>query len=49
MSTITYDPCLLIINRDVDAFKLVSMQTNNTLMLRTAAFSSLKEKKLEEA
>jgi hypothetical protein len=49
MSTLTYDPCLLITNRDVDAFRLVSMQTNNTLILRTAAFSSLKEKKLKEA
>jgi hypothetical protein len=49
MSTLTYNPCLLVTNRDEDAFRLVSMQTNNTLMLRTAAFSSLEEKKLEEA
>jgi hypothetical protein len=49
MSTLTYDPCLLITNRDADAFGLVSMQTNDTLMLRTAAFLSLEEKKLEEA
>jgi hypothetical protein len=49
MSTLTYDSCLLIINRNADAFGLVGMQTNNTLMLRTAEFSSLKEKKLEEA
>jgi hypothetical protein len=41
MSTLTYDPCFLITNRDADAFRLVSMQTNNTLMLRTAAFLSL--------
>jgi hypothetical protein len=49
ISTLTYDPCLLITNGDADAFRLVSMQTDDTLMLRTAAFSSLKEKKLEEA
>jgi hypothetical protein len=49
MSTSTYDPCLLVTNRDADAFRLVSMQTNDTLMLRTATFSSLEEKKLEEA
>jgi hypothetical protein len=49
MSTLTYNPCLLITNRDADAFRLVSIQTNNTLMLRTAGFLSLKEKKLKEA
>jgi hypothetical protein len=49
MSILTYDPCLLITNRDADAFRLISIQTNNTLMLRTAAFLLLKEKKLKEA
>jgi hypothetical protein len=49
MSTLTYNPCLLITNRDADAFRLISIQTNNTLMLRTAKFLSLKEKKLKEA
>jgi hypothetical protein len=49
MSTLTYDPCLLVTNRDADAFRLVNMQTVNTLMLRTAAFLSLKEKKRKEA
>jgi hypothetical protein len=49
MSTLTYNPCLLVTNRNVDAFGLVGMQTDNTLMLRTAAFLSLEEKKLEEA
>jgi hypothetical protein len=48
MSTLTYNPCLLITNGDADAFRL-SMQTDDTLMLRTAAFLSLEEKKLEEA
>jgi hypothetical protein len=49
MSTLTYDPCLLVTDGDADAFGLVGMQTDDTLMLRTAAFSSLEEKKLEEA
>jgi hypothetical protein len=49
MSTLTYNPCLLITNRNADAFRLISMQTNNTLMLRITKFSSLKEKKLKEA
>ncbi|KAF2022826.1 hypothetical protein EK21DRAFT_105605 [Setomelanomma holmii] len=34
---------------DADAFSIVSMQTDDTLMLRTAAFASLKEKKLKKA
>ncbi|KAF1937548.1 hypothetical protein EJ02DRAFT_426510 [Clathrospora elynae] len=53
MSTSTYDPCLLITNADADAdadsFGLVGMQTDDTLMLGTATFSSLEEKKLEKA
>ena len=49
MSTLTYDPCLLLTNGDADAFRLVGMQTDDTLMLRTAAFLSLKERKLKEA
>jgi hypothetical protein len=49
MSTLTYDSCLLVTNRDADAFRLISVQTNDTLMLRTATFLSLKEKKLKEA
>ncbi|KAF1934527.1 hypothetical protein EJ02DRAFT_461112, partial [Clathrospora elynae] len=53
MSTSTYDPCLLVTNAnadaDADSFGLVGMQTDNTLMLGTATFSSLEEKKLEIA
>jgi hypothetical protein len=49
MSTLTYNPCLLITNRDADAFRLISIQTNNILILRIAKFLSLKEKKLKEA
>ncbi|KAF2749253.1 hypothetical protein M011DRAFT_465695 [Sporormia fimetaria CBS 119925] len=49
MSTSTYDPCLLITNEDQNAFGIVGMQTDDTLMLVTDAFSSLEEKKLEKA
>ena len=49
MSISTYDPCLLVTNGDADAFGLVGMQTDDTLILKTAVFSSLKERKLKEA
>jgi hypothetical protein len=49
MSTLTYNPCLLVTNRNAHAFRLISIQTNNTLMLSTAEFLSLKEKKLKKA
>ena len=48
MSTLTYDPYLLVINGKVDAFGLVGMQTDDTLILRAAIFLSLEEKKLKE-
>jgi hypothetical protein len=49
MSTLTYDPCLLVTNSDTDVFGIVSMQTDDTLMLGTAAFLSLEEKKIQKA
>ena len=49
MSILTYNPYLLITNRDANAFRLISIQTNNTLILGTAVFLLLKEKKLKEA
>ncbi|KAF7565969.1 hypothetical protein PtrM4_054030 [Pyrenophora tritici-repentis] len=50
MSTSTYDPCLLITNSDdADIFGIVGMQTDDTLMLGTPAFSSLEEKKIQKA
>jgi hypothetical protein len=49
MSTSTYDPCLLITNVDTDVFGIVGMQTDDTLMLGTATFSSLEEKKIQKA
>ncbi|KAK1918638.1 hypothetical protein P3342_001687 [Pyrenophora teres f. teres] len=44
MATSTYDPCLLITNGNADVFGIVGMQTDDTIMLGTPAFSSLKEK-----
>ncbi|KAK1914279.1 hypothetical protein P3342_007525 [Pyrenophora teres f. teres] len=44
MATSTYDPCLLITNGDADVFGIVGMQTDDTIMLGTPAFSSLEEK-----
>jgi hypothetical protein len=49
MSTLTYNPYLLETNEDADVFRLISIQTNNTLILRTAVFLSLKEKRLKKA
>jgi hypothetical protein len=49
LSTATFDPCLLITNRDPETFGIVGMQTDDTLMLGTSKFSSLEEKKLEKA
>ncbi|KAF1964003.1 hypothetical protein BU23DRAFT_585789 [Bimuria novae-zelandiae CBS 107.79] len=49
MSTLTYNPCLLVTNSNADNFSIVSMQTNNTLMLRIATFSAHEEKMLEKA
>ncbi|KAF7570061.1 hypothetical protein PtrM4_100630 [Pyrenophora tritici-repentis] len=50
MATSTYDPCLLITNRDdAGIFGIVGMQTDDTLMLGTPAFSSREEKKIQKA
>ncbi|KAF2743819.1 hypothetical protein M011DRAFT_480354 [Sporormia fimetaria CBS 119925] len=49
MSTSSYDPCLLITNGNQNSFGIVGMQTDDTLMLVTHAFSSLEEEKLEKA
>ncbi|KAF7570471.1 hypothetical protein PtrM4_104730 [Pyrenophora tritici-repentis] len=49
MATSTYDPCLLITNSDTSIFGIVGMQTDDTLMLGTPAFSLLEEKKIQKA
>jgi hypothetical protein len=46
MSTSLYNLCLLVINSDTDVFSIVGMQIDDTLMLGTAAFLSLEEKKI---
>jgi hypothetical protein len=50
MTTSTYDPCLLITNNSSeDSFGIVGMQTDDTLILSTPAFSALEQEKLEQA
>src|ERR1700710_1708600 len=44
-----YNPCLLIITIDKKAFGIVSMQTNNTLILGTEQFSATEDIELEKA
>ncbi|KAF1974622.1 hypothetical protein BU23DRAFT_579703 [Bimuria novae-zelandiae CBS 107.79] len=48
ISTLTYDLCLLVTNSNVNNFGIVSMQTNNTLILRIATFLAHKEKILKK-
>ena len=43
-----YNPCLLIITIDKKAFGIVSIQTNNTLILGIEQFSVTKDIKLEK-
>ena len=47
MTTLLYNPCLLVII--AYAFKLVKMQTDDTLILRDSKFKALKYKKLIKA
>jgi hypothetical protein len=47
MTTLLYDPCLLVIIAYV--FKLVEMQTNNTLILKDSKFKALKHEELVKA
>ena len=44
-----YNPCLLIITIDKEAFGIVSIQTNNTLILGIEQFLITKDIKLEKA
>jgi hypothetical protein len=47
MTTLSYDPCLLVII--AYAFGLVGMQTDDTLILRDSKFKALKYKELAKA
>ena len=51
MVTSTFDPCLLITNSSAngDAFGVVGLQTDDTLILGNAAFQDLEEKQLKES
>ncbi|KAI1185281.1 hypothetical protein F5B17DRAFT_441984 [Nemania serpens] len=52
IKTSTFDPCLLVTNPFValeSCFGIVSMQTNNTLILANTEFNKLEEEKLQKA
>ena len=44
----TYDSCLLYIDGSNKDIKVVSLQTDNTLLLADNIFAAIKEKKLKE-
>jgi hypothetical protein len=48
MTTLTYDPCLLIITIK-ERFAIVRIQTNNTLGLLDSRFITLKQDELDKA
>jgi hypothetical protein len=49
IATSKYDPCLLITNRELEMFAIVGLQTDNTLVITTPAFSSAKDAALQKA
>src|ERR1700709_79320 len=49
ITTSTYDPCLLITTTDKEAFGIVGMQTDDTLILGTEQFSMAEDIELEKA
>ena len=48
MSQSTYNPYLLHFNNPTN-FGIVSLQTNNTLLLANLAFAALKQEKIKKA
>ena len=48
MTPSMYDPCLLVTNTD-KSFKIVGMQTNDTLFLGDKTFAEMEEKELKKA
>ena len=48
MSQSTYNPCLLYLNNSTN-FKIVGLQTNNTLLLANSAFAVLEQEKIKKA
>ena len=49
MSTSTFDPCLMITNHGPTTFGMIGMQTDDTLILATPAFSTTEEEKIQKA
>ncbi len=48
MSQSTYDPCLLYLNNPTN-FRIVGLQTNDTLLLANLVFAALEQEKIEKA
>src|SRR6266571_2893029 len=44
----TYDPCLLYLNNPTN-FRIISLQTDNTLLLANLAFAVLEQEKIKKA
>lgn len=49
METSTYNPCLLVTKTTIKNFRLVGMQTDDTLIVSTEEFSREEQRALEEA
>jgi hypothetical protein len=48
MTTLSYDPCLLITTKK-EAFRVVGMQIDNTLFLASDEFAALEDSELQKA
>jgi hypothetical protein len=48
MTTLSYDPCLLITTKK-EAFEVIGIQTNNTLFLASDKFAALEDSELQKA
>jgi hypothetical protein len=48
MSQFIYNPCLLHLNDPIN-FKIVGLQTNNTLLLANLVFTALEQEKIKKA
>ena len=48
MSQSTYNLCLLHLNNPIN-FKIVGLQTNNTLLLTNLVFAALEQEKIKKA
>jgi hypothetical protein len=48
ITTLSYDLCLLITTKK-EAFRVIGIQTNNTLFLASDEFAALKDSELQKA